>query len=134
MSHNITSNQSDYQSAITPTRPRTLLILMTDKCWPSQSAVDKLPLIFTPSIFYLSRHHLTAGMMDSSQIRGRMYVFLKTCSLLCSSPLLSVLVAISQKQDSGFCSISDLSVGAGPQQSGNTSHAYFNGTQVKQGN
>lgn len=50
-SHNIPSNQCNYQSAITPTWLRTLLILMTDQRWPTQSAADKLPLIFTPSIF-----------------------------------------------------------------------------------
>lgn len=97
MSHNIAGNQSDYQSAITPTRPKTLLILMTDKCWPSQSAVDKPPLIFSPSTFSVSRHHPTSGMMDSPQIRGRMCWFLKTCIFAALHPLLLVLAAISQQ-------------------------------------
>lgn len=64
---------------------------MTDQRWPTQSAADKLPLIFTPSIFDVSRLGAAAGMMNSPHIRGRMRVcfstlLMKSCCLLhCSS-------------------------------------------------
>lgn len=61
-SHSNASNQCNYQSAITLTWLRTLLILTADKCWPSQSAEDEAPLISTPSIFDVS--WLTAGTPD----------------------------------------------------------------------
>lgn len=97
-SHNIPSNQFNYQSAITPTRLRTLLILMTDQRRPSQSTADKLPLIFTPSVFDASRRGAAAEMMDSPHIRGRMRIcfstlLMKSCCLLqCfSSKVASIL-------------------------------------------
>lgn len=71
---------------------------MTDQCWPSQSTADKLPLIFTPSVFDASRLGAAAEMMDSPHIRGRMRIcfstlLMKSCCLLqCfSSKVASIL-------------------------------------------
>lgn len=119
MSHNIGSNQSNYQSAITLTWLRPLLFLMTDKRWPSQSAVDNLPLIFTASIFYVSRLHPAAGMscffplLSLSLAASILFQIKCVASLHVAPPSLSS----SHNSFSGFCFICDLCV---YQQSENT--------------
>lgn len=135
-SHNIPSNLCNYPSAISPTWLRTLLSLMTDQCWPSQSAADKLPLIFMPSVFDMSRLSAGAGIIDSPHIKDRIRVcfstllfvsllFLWGCihlvpdKLHCFHSFLSLFPSLNSK--CGSCFISDLSVRAGYQQSENTS-------------